>query len=75
MELEVLKLVGAGLATIGAIGAAFGVGMIFSSFNNAIARNPSVESKIRPMTFVGAALAEAIGIFAIVVAIILIFVA
>ena len=36
-----LKYVGAGLATLGMIGAAIGVGNIFSSFLDAAMRNPS----------------------------------
>ena len=36
-----LKYVGAGLATLGMIGAAIGVGNIFGSFLDAAMRNPS----------------------------------
>jgi len=35
-----LKLIGAGLATIGLTGAGAGVGVVFGSFLNAYSRNP-----------------------------------
>ena len=38
---EGLRYVGAGLATLGMIGAAIGVGNIFGSFLDAAMRNPS----------------------------------
>ncbi len=74
MELEVLKFVGAGLATLGMLGAAIGVGMVFAAFLNGLARNPSAENKLRTNAFIGAALAEAMGIFAFIVALVLLFV-
>lgn len=74
MELEVLKYVGAGIACFGMIGAAIGVGNIFSSIVEGIARNPSTEQSLFKNGIIGAAMAEALGIFAFLVAIILMFV-
>ncbi len=74
MELEVLKYVGAGLACFGMIGAAIGVGNIFAALVNGVARNPSVEPKLFKNAIIGAAMAEALGIFSFLAVIILLFV-
>ena len=66
-----LKYVGAGLATFGMIGAAIGVGNIFSSFLDASMRNPSAASQQTGNLFVGAALAEALGIFSFVISLLI----
>lgn len=66
-----LKYVGAGLATLGMIGAAIGVGNIFGSFLDGAMRNPSAAAGQTGNLFVGAALAEALGIFSFVLAILI----
>lgn len=77
MESEALvqgfKYIGAGLATIGMVGAAIGIGTIFSGLVNGIARNPSVEKQLFKNAFIGAALAEALGLFAFVISMLLLF--
>ena len=40
MEIEAAKVIGAGLAVIGVIGSGIGIGNIFSSFIEAVGRNP-----------------------------------
>ncbi len=67
------KVIGAGLATIGMLGAALGVGNIFASAVEGIARNPAAEGKIRGLAIIGGALAEGLGILAFVLAAIMIF--
>ena len=42
MEIEAAKVIGAGLAVIGVIGSGIGIGNIFSSFIEAVGRNPAV---------------------------------
>lgn len=74
MELEVLKYIGAGLTSIGMLGAAIGVGNIFSALLNAIARNPSAERKLIIQALIGAGLAEAMGLFSFLIALLLLFV-
>lgn len=74
MELEALKFVGAGLTAFGMLGAAIGVGNLFAALMNGIARNPSAEPKMAKYVYVGAGLAEAMGLFALVVALIILFV-
>lgn len=72
MEYEALKFVGAGLTTLGMLGAAIGVGNVFTAMLNGVARNPSAENKMAKYAFIGAALAEAMGLFAFVIAMIMI---
>jgi F-type H+-transporting ATPase subunit c len=73
MELIALKFIGVGLSTFGMLGAAIGVGNIFSSLLNAIARNPSASDQLQRMAFIGAGLAEAMGLFAFVIAMLIMF--
>jgi F-type H+-transporting ATPase subunit c len=73
MELEVLKYIGAGLMAFGMLGAAIGVGSVFAAALNGISRNPSAEKQLSKYAFIGAALAEAMGLFAFVLGLILIF--
>lgn len=74
MEGEALKFIGVGLTAFGMLGAAIGVGNIFSAMLNGIARNPSAESKLAKYVYIGAGMAEAMGIFALLIAILLLFV-
>lgn len=74
MDAESGKFIAVGLMALGMLGAAMGVGNIFSSLLNSIARNPSAENKMSKYAFIGAGMAEAMGLFAFVVALILIFV-
>ena len=73
MEAEAAKFVGAGLATLGMIGAGIGVGTIFGNFVNAAIRNPAAAGAQVGNLFVGAALAEALGILAFVLGILILF--
>lgn len=73
MESEALKFIGVGLTTLGMFGAALGVGNIFVSVINGIARNPSTENQLSKYGFIGAALVEAMGLFALVVALLIMF--
>lgn len=73
MDLVSLKFIGVGLMAFGMFGAALGVGNIFSSLLSSIARNPSASDQLQRMAFIGAGLAEAMGLFAFVIAMLLIF--
>ncbi len=73
METEAAKVIGAGLAVIGVIGAGIGIGNIFASFIQAVGRNPSARNEVFPMTMLGFALVEAIALFALVVALVILF--
>ena len=72
---EGLKLVGAGLAMTGAIGAGAGVGIVVGGAVQGIARNPDAAGAIQTNMILGIAFAEAVAIYALVVALIILFVA
>ena len=46
MEIEAAKVIGAGLAVIGVIGSGIGIGNIFSSFIQAVGRNPAARGEV-----------------------------
>ncbi|MDX1737659.1 MAG: ATP synthase subunit C family protein [Alphaproteobacteria bacterium] len=73
MELEAAKMIGAGLAVIGLFGVGIGIGNIFSSLIASIARNPAVQPKVFPLGMLGFALVEAVGLFALVIAFLILF--
>jgi F-type H+-transporting ATPase subunit c len=70
---EAFKYIGVGLCSLGMAGAALAIGNIFGSFFNSIARNPSAAPKLEKYIYIAAGLAEAMGLFAFVIAILLIF--
>jgi F-type H+-transporting ATPase subunit c len=74
MDPVAAKYIGAGLACLGMGLAAMGVGNIFASFLSGALRNPSASDGQFGRAFIGAALAEGLGIFALVVALVLLFV-
>ena len=73
MEIAVAKLIGAGLAAIGLIGAGIGVGNVWASYFQAIARNPAAKEKIGANIWIGFAVTEAIGLFALIIAFMILF--
>lgn len=73
MEVEAAKLIGAGLAAIGMIGAGIGVGNVWASYISAISRNPASKDEIGASVYIGFAVTEAIALFALVVALIALF--
>ena len=74
MDPVAAKYIGAGLACLGMGGAGIGVGTIFAHYLAGALRNPSAADGQFPRAFIGAALAEGLGIFAFVVALVLLFV-
>ncbi|NND48973.1 MAG: F0F1 ATP synthase subunit C [Rhizobiales bacterium] len=74
MEPEAAKLIGAGLATIALAGAGVGIGNIFGNYLSGALRNPAAAQGQFANLLLGFALAEATGLFGLVVALILLFV-
>ena len=70
-----LRLLGAGIAMIGAVGAGIGVGLAASGGVQAMGRNPDAAGIIQTNMILGMAVSEAVAIYALIVAVILIFVA
>jgi F-type H+-transporting ATPase subunit c len=69
---ELAAGIGMGLATIGP---GIGIGLLTGRTSEAIARQPEAAGEIRTAFIIGLALAEALALYAFVIAIILIFVA
>jgi F-type H+-transporting ATPase subunit c len=67
------KYIGAGLATIGVVGAGAGIGVLFSGLLMALSRNPLLENKLFQMTLLGFALCEAMGLLAIMMAFLILY--
>ena len=74
MEPLAAKYIGAGLACIGMGGAAIGVASVFGPFLSGALRNPSAAAGQNTNLFLGVALAEAFGIFSLLIALLLLFV-
>jgi F-type H+-transporting ATPase subunit c len=76
MDPETAKLLAAGLAMgLGAIGPGIGVGLVGLGALQALGRNPEARGPIMTNMILGIAFAEAVAIYALVVAVVLIFVA
>ena len=71
--LTAAKYIGAGLACSGLIGARAGIGLIFSSLISSTARNPQVRNQLFSFAILGFALAEATGLFALMIAFLVLF--
>ncbi len=71
---EAAKLIGAGIACIALAGAGVGIGHIFGSYLSGALRNPAAASGQFANLLLGFALAEATGLFGLVMAFIILFV-
>jgi F-type H+-transporting ATPase subunit c len=76
MDAESMKMIAAAVAIgAGALGPGIGIGMLGYGAMTALGRNPEARGPIMTNMILVAAFAEAIAIYALVVAILLIFVA
>jgi F-type H+-transporting ATPase subunit c len=71
--LQAAKMIGAGLATIGLAGVGAGVGIVFGALVMAYSRNPSLRQQLFSFAILGFALTEAVGLFAIMMAFLIMF--
>lgn len=69
-----LKALGAGLAMVGALGPGIGIGLMVQGAMQAIGRNPEATGQIQTNMILGIVFAEAVAIYALVVALIILFV-
>ncbi|XP_050088114.1 uncharacterized protein LOC126572663 [Anopheles aquasalis] len=67
------KLVGASLATIGVAGSGVGIGTVFGSLMLGYARNPPLKQQIFSYAILGFALSEAMGLFCLMMAFLMLF--
>ncbi len=74
MDAPAAAYIGAGLACLGMLGAAIGVGLIFGNFLSGAMRNPSAAPSQFGNLIFGFAVTEALGIFSLLIALLLLFV-
>ncbi len=75
MDIDGMRVLGAGLAIgLGAIGPGIGIGIVGMGAMNALGRNPEARGAILTNMILALAFAEAVAIYALIVAIILAFV-
>ena len=67
------KAIGAGLATIALAGVGAGIGIVFAGYLVAASRNPGMRKELFGNTILGFALTEAIGLFALMMAFLLLY--
>jgi len=76
MDAETMRMLAAGLAIgLGAIGPGIGVGLIGLGALQALGRNPEARGPIMTNMILAIAFAEAVAIYALVIAVVLVFVA
>lgn len=73
MLLASSKMIGAGMATIGLAGVGVGIGVVFGSFVIGMSRNLSLENKMFRYCIMGFALTEAMGLFVLMMAFLILF--
>lgn len=74
MEVEAARLIGAGLAMIGTIGGGIGIGLVVNGAVQGIARNPDASGDVQTNMILGIAFAEAVAIYCLVIALLVLFV-
>merc|ERR1711997_162642 len=67
------KFIGAGAATFGVAGSGAGIGSVFGSLIIGYARNPSLKQQLFSYPILGFALSEAMGLFCLMMAFLLLF--
>ncbi len=73
MDSSVFKLIGAGLATISLAGSGVGIGIVFAGLIEGISRNPEMQSEMFLYAILGFALSEAVALFGLMMAFLILF--
>lgn len=74
MDVAAAKAIGAGIAMIALAGVGIGMGQIFGSLVAGVARNPASRDRVFGLAILGFALTEAVALYALVIAFIILFV-
>lgn len=74
MDASAAKFIGAAIAVLPLYGVGISLGNLFSSIITSIGRNPSVADQVKGAGLLYFALIEAIALFALVVALLILFV-
>ncbi len=73
MDAQAARYLGAGIAMIALAGVGIGIGNIFSAMVSTVGRNPAANDVVRPIGLLGFALTEAVALFALVIAFLILF--
>ena len=73
MEAEAAKMIGAGIAVLPLFGVGLGIGKIFATLIESVARNPEARKDVFSIGILGFALTEAVALFALLVAFLILF--
>ena len=68
METNAAALIGMGMAAAGFAGSGVGIGYVFGKMIEAVARQPGSEPRVSKYLWMGFALTEAVALYAMVVA-------
>ena len=71
--MEEFKIIGAGLSTVSICGSGVGIGLVFGSLILGLSRNPTVVTEMFTYTILGFALTEAIALFGLMMAFLMLF--
>jgi F-type H+-transporting ATPase subunit c len=74
MDVLAAKAIGAGIAMIALAGVGIGLGTIFGNLISSVARNPAARETVFPIGILGFALTEAVALFALLIAFLILFV-
>ena len=67
------KYIGAGISTIGLLGAGIGIAIVFAALINGVSRNPSLKDTLFPFAILGFALSEALGLFCLMISFLMLY--
>ena len=73
MLLNAAKMIGAGCATAGLSGAGVGIGTVFGALVIGTSRNPNLKDELFRFAILGFAFTEAIALFGLLVAFLILF--
>ncbi len=74
MDVASAKMLGAGISMIALAGVGIGMGTIFGQLVSSVARNPTARDSVFGLAILGFALTEAVALYALVIAFIILFV-
>ncbi|MFN7662727.1 MAG: ATP synthase subunit C family protein [Alphaproteobacteria bacterium] len=73
MEVDAARMIGAGIAVLPLFGVGLGIGKIFSTLIESVARNPEARKDVFSIGILGFALTEAVALFALLIAFLILF--
>ncbi|MBO6055518.1 MAG: F0F1 ATP synthase subunit C [Alphaproteobacteria bacterium] len=73
LSTEAVRYLAAAITVIALYGVGVSMGNLFSTWLNAVARNPEADDKMRSVGMLGFALTESIGLFALLIALLILF--